>query len=270
MVPELATRLDLAVSAARQAGAHLRDLYERRGELVIEQKGRNDFVSRADREAEALIKDLVAAHYPGDAFIGEETGAAGLAASAGAIWVVDPLDGTTNFLKGAHNWCVSIGLVLDGVIAAGVIYDPLRDEMFEGAVGDGARVSGRPIAVSTVTDPGEGVIGLGIVPRIGADRFSDDARALLATGMSFRQVGAGALMLAYTAAGRVDAYFERHMWAWDATAGLALIQAAGGAALPYPTGPASLKGGAVLAANPVLLARLEDRLGGLDAPVAGA
>ena len=265
MIPSLADRHSLAVTATRQAGTHLRGLYADRGTLVVEQKGRNDFVSRADRETEALIKGLVAAAFPDDGFVGEETGAAGLT-DAGTAWIVDPLDGTTNFLKGAGNWCVSIGLVSQGAIVGGVIYDPLRDEMFDGLAGQGTRLNGTPVAVSRVSDPGEAVIGLGFVPRVGAARFAADAEALLATGMGFRQVGAGALMLAYVAAGRVDAYFERHMWPWDATAGVALIAAAGGTVSPYPTGPAALAGAGVLAAPPGLYPTLSSILDGTGEP----
>lgn len=261
MTLDLTQRHALAVEAARRAGAHLKALYADRGALVVEQKGRNDFVSRADREAEALIKELVAAQFPSDGFVGEETGATGLG-DTGATWVVDPLDGTTNFLKGAHNWCVSIGLVADGAIVAGAIYDPLRDEMFEARAGVGTRLNGAAITVSAVADPGEAVIGLGFVPRVGAARFVADAEPLLATGMNFRQVGAGALMLAYVAAGRIDAYFERHMWPWDATAGLALVACAGGTASAYPTGAALLAGGGVLAAGPALYPAVKALLGG--------
>ena len=261
MTLDLTRRHALAVEAARRAGAHLKALYADRGALVVEQKGLNDFVSRADREAEALIKDLVASQFPEDGFVGEETGAAGLG-DTGAVWVVDPLDGTTNFLKGAHNWCVSIGLVADGAVAAGVIYDPLRDELFEALSGTGTRLNGTAVTVSAAREPGEAVIGLGFVPRVGAARFAADTEALLATGMGFRQVGAGALMLAYVAAGRVDAYFERHMWPWDATAGVALVAGAGGTVSAYPTGPASLAGAGVLAANPALYPTVKALLGG--------
>lgn len=265
MTDPIAARHTLAIEAARQAGTHLRSLYADRGTLVIETKGRNDFVSRADREAEALVKDLVAEAFPGDGFVGEETGAAGLA-DAGTAWIVDPLDGTTNFLKGAGNWCVSIGLVHDGAIVSGVIYDPLRDEMFEGVAGRGTRLNGATVTVSAARDPGEAVVGLGFVPRVGAARFAADAEALLSTGLGFRQIGAGALMLAYVSAGRVDAYFERHMWPWDATAGLALVSAAGGTVSAYPTGAATLAGGGVLAAPPALYPTLKAALGGDTEP----
>lgn len=261
MSVDLSARHALAIDATRRAGQHLKTLYADRQALVVEEKGRNDFVSRADREAEALIKEAVAARFPEDGFLGEETGRAG-PADARAVWAVDPLDGTTNFLKGTHNWCVSIGLLVDGRPTGGVIYDPLRDEMFDGLAGQGARVNAAAVAVSSVADPGSAVIGLGFVPRVGPERFAADAQALLSTGLNFRQFGAGALMLANVAAGRIDAYFERHMWPWDAAAGLALILAAGGAVSAYPDGPELQAGGGVLAANAALYAGLKAALGG--------
>ena len=254
---DLSGRHAAAVEAARAAGSLLKSYYGNRSALVVEQKGVNDFVSRADREAEAAIIGHLAARFPNDGFVGEETGASGLS-GASAVWVIDPLDGTTNFLKGAHNWCVSIGLVVDGHLSAGVVYDPVRDEMFESITGGGARLNGVPIRVGTVADPGSAIIGLGYVPRVGTELFCADTGRLLDTGLSFRQIGAGALMLAYVAAGRVDAYFERHMWPWDAVGGLALIKEAGGAVSSYPTGEDLVGGGAVLAANPQLHAVLAD------------
>jgi myo-inositol-1(or 4)-monophosphatase len=258
---DLAARHALAIDAARQAGHHLKALYGERQALVVEEKGRNDFVSRADREAEALIKAALLERFSDDGFLGEETGASG-PADAPAVWAVDPLDGTTNFLKGTHNWCVSIGLLVDGRPTGGVIYDPLRDEMFDGLVEHGARVNGDAVRVSAVADPGSAVLGLGFVPRVGPDRFAADARTLLATGMNFRQFGAGALMLANVAAGRIDAYFERHMWPWDAAAGLALVLAAGGAVAAYPGARDLRAGGGVLAANAALYPQLKATLGG--------
>lgn len=264
--PNLVRRHQAAVEAARRAGDHLKRLYADRSVLVIEEKGVNDFVSRADREAEAIIIDHLRERFPDDGFIGEETGSSG-ATDASAIWVIDPLDGTTNFLKGTHNWCVSIGLIADAAIAGGVIYDPLRDELFDCIAGAGTRVNGRSVTVNPVNDPSRAVIGLGFTPRVGAPRFAADTQALLSTGLAFRQFGAGALMLAYTAAGRIDAYFERHMWPWDAVAGLALVAEAGGLVSAYPVGAGLQAGDGVLAANPILYAKLKTVLGSGPDPV---
>lgn len=257
---DTARRHALAVDAARRAGAHLMTLFDRRSDLVIEEKSANDFVSRADREAEAMIQAAVREHFPQDGFIGEESGASPDLAAAAVVWVVDPLDGTTNFLRGNPNWCVSIGVLVDGQPAIGVVFDPIRDEMFESVAGGGARLNGTALRVGTAADPASASVGLGFVKRVGAARFCADTERLLSHGLSFRQVGAGALMLAYVAAGRIDSYFERHMWPWDALGGLALIREAGGQALPYPRTADIAAGGLVLAASPELFRRLCDIL----------
>ena len=257
---ELSQRLEAAETAARAAGRLLVSHYGQRDRLAIEQKGLNDFVSNADREAEDVISAQLRGTFPDDGFLGEETGMAG-PASADFIWCVDPLDGTTNFLKGAHNWCVSIGLWASGVPVLGVIHDPLRDEMFSGAAGRPTTCNGRPVAVTTVDALDKAALGVGHNQRINPADFTADMEKLLAAGAGFRQVGAGALMLAYVAAGRVDSYFERHMWPWDAVAGLALISAAGGRMLPYlADGQAVAKGGRVLAAGPGLFEPLRQTL----------
>ncbi|SDA61830.1 inositol monophosphatase family protein [Sinorhizobium sp. NFACC03] len=248
----LDARLSAAEKAAREAGRLLLSHYGRRSQLVIEQKGLNDFVSIADREAEEAIAASLRPAFPEDGFLGEETGLSG-AEGADRIWCVDPLDGTSNFLKGAHNWCVSIGLWSKGEPILGVIYDPLRDELFAGADGIAPTMNGAPISVSATGSIDKTSLGLGHNHRVPPAAFATDAERLFSAGGSFRQVGTGALMLAYVAAGRVDGYFERHMWSWDAVAGLALIKAAGGRFPAYPTpGTALPQGGLVLASGPAL------------------
>jgi myo-inositol-1(or 4)-monophosphatase len=246
-----ADRLVVAQEAARAAGAVLMAHYARRQALVIDAKGVNDFVSQADRDAEAAVFGVLSARFPEDRLLGEETGFAG-GIGNGLTWCIDPLDGTSNFLKGAHNWCVSIGLLDGAQPVLGVILDPVRDEMFEGGPGLGVRCNGVPVQVNTEADPGRCLVGIGHAKRIPVTQFVQDATRLIDTGLAFRQVGAGALMLAYLSAGRIDAYFERHMWPWDAVAGLALIRAAGGDFVPYLAGPVD-EGGPVLAASAALL-----------------
>ncbi len=247
---DLQQRLDVAMAAARQAGQGLLAHYAARERLVIDQKGINDFVSQADRESEVAIFALLSAAFPTDALLGEESGHAG-AAKSDLVWCIDPLDGTSNFLKGAHNWCVSIGLLHHGLPVLGVIYDPVRDEMFAGAQGLGMRVNGTLTRVSRVDALDHAVLGLGHNARVPLDVFSVETVALLSTGLAFRQLGAGALMLAYVAAGRFEGYSEYHMWPWDAVAGLALIAAAGGVFAPYKTIPVEA-GDRVLASNGLL------------------
>ncbi|MDX3974039.1 inositol monophosphatase [Shinella sp.] len=255
----LKPRLAVAEHAAREAGRLLLAHYGRRDGLAIEQKGLNDFVSNADREAEDAIAAILTPAFPQDGFLGEETGASAVE-GAEFVWCVDPLDGTTNFLKGAHNWCVSIGLWSKGAPVLGVIYDPLRDELFAGAEGIASTINGIPIAVSTIDSIDRTRLGIGHNHRVPPAVFAADTERLLSAGGSFSQVGAGALMLAYVSAGRVDGYFERHMWAWDAVAGLALIKASGGQFKSYPPGGVSpAAGGLVLASGPGLF----DALSGL-------
>lgn len=246
----LQARMVVAMAAARASGQVLLDHYARRDLLVIDQKGRNDFVSQADREAEVVIFAMLEQAFPGDALLGEESGQAG-AVGADVVWCVDPLDGTSNFLHGAHNWCVSIGVVERGIPVLGVIYDPVRDEMFAGGRGIPMQVNGVDMAVSAEMELDRAVISLGHNARVPLDLFGVQTLRLLATGAAFRQLGAGALMLAYVAAGRFEAYYEWHMWPWDAVAGLAMIEAAGGKYAPYLLGDIE-KGGRVLASNGVL------------------
>jgi myo-inositol-1(or 4)-monophosphatase len=251
---ELRARMDVAQAAARAGGALLLRYYAARGDLVIDQKGRNDFVSQADRESEVVIFDMLGAAFPGDALLGEESGRGG-AVESDLVWCIDPLDGTSNFLHGAHNWCVSIGLLEKGEPVLGVIYDPLRDEMFAGGRGMPMAVNGVPAVVSTVAALDSAVVSLGHNQRVPLELFGAETLRLLATGAAFRQLGAGALMLAYVAAGRFEGYYEWHMWPWDAVAGLAMIAAAGGRYEPYLAGPVE-KGGRVMASNGVLHDRL--------------
>lgn len=256
---ELKARLEVAKDAAQKAGLVLLEHYRNRDSLEVGQKGVNDFVSNADKDAEKVIFAILLEHFPQDRLLGEEQGFGGQA-NALATWCIDPLDGTSNFLKGAHNWCVSIGLVVDAQCVLGVIYDPVREELFEGAAGLGVRCNGTTIRVASEPMPDRSAIGIGHTARIPVDTFIEDTGRLLKSGAGFRQVGAGALMLAYVAAGRVNAYFERHMWSWDAVAGLALIREAGGMIAPYPGQEPLDKSGLVLAAEPRLYAALRQIL----------
>lgn len=252
-------RVQLAVRLARESGQLLLEHFSRRDELVVDLKGVNDFVSDADRESEALLVAGIQSEFPQDSIVGEESGSSG--ARRGEIWwAIDPLDGTSNFLRGNPNWCVSIGIFSNNGPAAGVLYDPVRDEMFEGVVGFGARLNGKSVQVSEASELNLSHIGIGHNPRIDVNEFIEDTRALLETGIGFIQVGAGALMLAHVAVGRVDAYYESHMWPWDAVAGLALIKAAGGSIRPYCAHSPLAEGDIVLASSPGLYAKLEVQL----------
>jgi myo-inositol-1(or 4)-monophosphatase len=228
----------LAVEAGRRA----RDWWERREALVVELKGPQDFVSVADRDVEAFIRGEIAREFPGDDFLGEET-AASFAGGAERIWIVDPIDGTHNFLRGIPYWNVSIAYVENGVRALGAVYDPPHDELFHARRGGGAwsgsRFGERRLAASGVAALGGSLIAVGHHDRSPEPRYVAIRQALMDASAAFRNFGSAALQLAHVAAGRLDAFVELDLSSWDAMAGLLLVEEAGGCAAPFP-GPRGL------------------------------
>jgi myo-inositol-1(or 4)-monophosphatase len=227
---------------APAAGACALDFWRQRATLVVELKGPQDFVSRADREVEAFIRREIAAAFPDDAFLGEETENAFDGAQA-RLWIVDPIDGTTNFLRGLPYWNVSIAYVENGVRTLGAVYDPPQDELFHARRGGGAwRVDARGehrLAAAPTPRLRGSVVAVGHHDRHPDPRFVAIRDGLVAAGASYRNFGAAALQLAHVADGRLDAFVERELSAWDAMAGLLLVEEAGGYAAPFP-GPNGL------------------------------
>jgi len=222
---------------ARGAGRLARDFWERRDALTIELKGPQDFVTVADREVEAFIREEIAREYPGDAFLGEET-AGSFGGGGERLWIVDPIDGTHNFLRGIPYWNVSIAYAERGVRMLGAVYDPAHDELFHARRGGGAFRAGpggeQRLATATTRALSGAVIAVGH-----SDRFSDLRvvalrRALMDARAAFRNFGSAALQLAHVAAGRLDGYVELELSAWDAMAGLLLVEEAGGRVGPFP------------------------------------
>ncbi len=247
---------ELAEEIARNAADVLLDHLRR--PLVVETKSSGtDMVSQADRAAEDAIRALLAARRPDDAVLGEEGGAA--TGSSGLCWVVDPLDGTTNYLYAYPQWAVSIAVEdADGPLA-GCVYDPSRGEAFVAARGAGARLDGVPIAVSAETDLARALVATGF----SYDRALREAQGLVASRVlgacrDIRRGGSAALDLAWTACGRVDAYYETGLNPWDWSAGCLLVREAGGVA---ELGPGPHGEGQVLAASPRLAAALGAVLG---------
>ena len=227
VAPAVRERLAFAEALARDAGTVALRHFRARDDLVIESKGLQDVVSRADREVEELIRAALADRFPADGFLGEESGGDGNF-DRGPVWVVDPIDATQCFLSGLPTWCVSIGLMVDGRIAAGVIVDPCADECFAGAIGGGAVCNGRPIAPMDVTDFRSGLTEVGFSFRIPKGPTLGFLERLIDAGGMYHRSGSGALGLAHVAAGRYVAYAEGHMNSWDSFAGAALVRAAGG------------------------------------------
>ncbi len=224
--------------------------------LTVEHKGIQDVVSEADVEVERLIRGRLAERFPQDAFFGEESGL-GDVEGARDIWIVDPIDGTQPFLSELTSWCVSIGHARDGVLQMGFLAAPARGEVFVGRVGHGATLNGRPIRVSRSTRLDDGLLSIGMSPRIGADQILPMFDALLRQGVVYYREGSGALSLAYVAAGRLIGYIEAHLNSWDGAAGVALVQAAGGRVNAWFTLDSLRTGGPIAAAPPAIYPALE-------------
>jgi myo-inositol-1(or 4)-monophosphatase len=251
---ELDERLAAAETAARAAGELAAAQFVRREQLSVDRKGAQDLVSEADRACEDLIVGLLANLFPSDGFLGEEGGWRNR--DAAAVWVIDPIDGTHNFLTGIPFWCVSIGLAVAGRPVLGVVYSPLADELYSARAGGGAWVNGQPIAVTGGTELTRARVCVGFSYRRPVAEHVRVVGALLSAGCEYLRLGSGALGLAYTAAGRFDGYWERHINSWDAAAGLVLVREAGGFASDLLAGDGLARGGEILAATPVLFERL--------------
>lgn len=197
--------------------------------LQVSRKGPGDFVSAADRKAETILREALEKARPGYGFVMEESGIV-QGTDPDHRWHIDPLDGTTNFLHGLPHFALSVGLEREGQIVAGVVYDPVKDEMFIAEKGKGAFLNNRRIRVAARAAMDDAVIGCG-VPHIGKGDHAlwlREAAAVMVEAGGMRRWGAAALDLAYVACGRLDAYWERGVKSWDIAAGLILVREAGG------------------------------------------
>lgn len=244
--------LELAIEAAKQAGSYLRNAQTRLSELTVEQKQPNDYVTEVDRQAESIITALVKECYPSHAILGEEFGLQG-ATNAEYTWVIDPLDGTTNFLRSIGHFAVSIAVIHQGQPIVGVVYDPIKDELFSAAHNAGAFLNGVRIHVSD--KPIQGSLLATGVPYSG-DRlaqlgdFQSTLSQLLGMQTSgLRRLGAAALDLAYVAVGRYEGFWEAGLNQWDIAAGVLLVNEAGGKVSSLTGEEDYLSSGDILAAN---------------------
>jgi myo-inositol-1(or 4)-monophosphatase len=221
---DLARRRDAAARIAVEA-AELAQRLRAAGGGVASLKGAQDFITEADGATERFIRDSLAAQFPGEAILGEEMG--GVADATGPLWVLDPIDGTSNFSRGGDRWCVSIGLVLGGRAVAGAIARHAPAEVFAAAQGLGATLNGVPIHAAPTTDIGRAIIECGWSLRVPVARFHGMAERVMAAGAGLRCGGSGALGLVEAAAGRLDAYLESHINSWDAAAAIVIAREAG-------------------------------------------
>jgi myo-inositol-1(or 4)-monophosphatase len=220
--------------------------------LNITSKGRNDFVSEVDRQAEQIIIETIRKAYPDHGILAEESGAQG---GDEFVWVIDPLDGTTNFLHNFPHFAVSIALQHKSKILHGVVFDPLRQELFTASRGDGAQLDNRKIRVSRKTELDGALLGTGFPFRefANVDQYLATLRAFIPQCAGIRRAGSAALDLAYVAAGRLDGFWEFGLKRWDVAAGILLIQEAGGMVADPDGGESALERGDVVAGNPHIL-----------------
>jgi myo-inositol-1(or 4)-monophosphatase len=260
--------VNIAVRAARRAGEIMVRQMNQLEALQVIEKSRNEFVSQVDQAAEAAIIEIIRDHYPDHAILAEESGAAG---EHEYQWIIDPLDGTTNYLHGFPQFSVSIGVTRKGELEHGVVYDPLRQEIFTASRGQGAQLDGRRIRVSKRTTLAQSLVGTGFPYRANLqhlDRYLEMLRAVMLESAGVRRPGSAALDLCYVAAGRVDAFFELGLSTWDVAAGALIIREAGGRISDFHGGDGYLTSGNVVAGNPKTYAALSRLLAPFSAGVA--
>jgi myo-inositol-1(or 4)-monophosphatase len=249
-------RLELACDLARRVGLTALKFWQDQGAdaLGTQAKGLQDFVTEADKLAEQTIRDELARDFPDDGFIGEEKG--GNAGSSG-YWVVDPIDGTANYLRGIKHWGVSIAYVSGGETVLGIIHDTPTDRVYAARLGRGATREGQPIKVSPTRNPHTALGILGASRRTSFDLYLDQLRALYDAGIEHRKIGAAAIGLVRVAEGVVDFYYEKHLNSWDALAGLLIAQEAGAQVVCPAMDSFIAHGGEVFCATPALSSQLQ-------------
>ena len=256
--------VNVAVRAARRAGDLMIRRLNQLDTLQITDKGRNEFVTEVDHLAEQVVIDIIHEYYPDHAILAEERGRQG---EHEFEWVIDPLDGTTNFIHGFPVFAVSIAVRHKDQIEHGVVYDPLRQEIFTASRGQGAQLDGRRIRVSQRHRLRESLIATGFPYRLGkddVDGYLEMLKAVMGESAGIRRPGSAALDLCYLAAGRVDGFWELGLNIWDIAAGALLIREAGGRISDFEGGDTYLDSGSVVAGNPKIYAALSKLL----APIA--
>ena len=224
--------LNIAVRAARSAGEIILRSADKASHLAVDSKGKNDFATEIDRLAEKEIISIIKAAYPEHSILAEESGEH---AGNDFVWIIDPLDGTTNFIHGFPQYAVSIALKYKDRIEIGVVYDPQRDELFTAKRGGGAMLNNRRLRVTALTSMKGALIGTGFPFKVPQhlDAYLNMFRAITIDSAGIRRAGSAALDLAYLAAGRLDAFWEIELKEWDMAAGILLVKEAGGVATDF-------------------------------------
>jgi myo-inositol-1(or 4)-monophosphatase len=242
--------IEIATEAARRGAEVLLHYWEDLGTEDADVKSRNDWVSAADRESEKAIMSCIRELSPGDSFLAEETGAS--AGKSNRTWIIDPLDGTSNYLQHFPVWCISIGLRTGGEITAGLVYEPLRDIFFTAERGAGAFRDGARLHVSDQDTVAGAFLATGFPFRAQeyVSVYCDIFESVIRVAKGVRRAGSAALDLAYTAAGVFDGFFELHLAAWDVAAGSLLVREAGGVITDFSGGDRWFERGNIVGASP--------------------
>ena len=242
-------RIEAARVAAHSAGELIRESFEGGEKGKIEVKGKNDFVTAVDRESEGIIKEILGGRFPDIPFLAEESGEQ---IAEKEFWVIDPLDGTTNFIHGYQQVGVSIALMREQKVILGVVLDPLRNELFEAWRGGGAYCNGQKIQVSAATGLEGSLIGTGFPFRVHQylDTYLSIFREVFAGCGGMRRAGAAVLDLCHCAAGRLDGFWELYLKPWDMAAGALIVEEAGGRVSDFFGKPGYLSGGNIIAGSP--------------------
>lgn len=247
---ELMTAIEKIV---RAAGALMHKAFTATEKPVYSLKGRQDYLTATDGAVEQFVRDEIARRFPGDGVLGEEAGGA---IDGARLWIVDPVDGTANFARQIPHFCISLGLMVEGVVQAGAIYEPMHDELFIAERGKGAWLNGQRMQVSSVSEMPAATVEIGWSTRTPVQTWLDLIGNAARAGCAVRRAGSGALGLAYVAAGRIEGYAEAHINAWDVAAGLLLVTEAGGRVNDFWAGNGLKKGNRVLATSAVLASEL--------------
>lgn len=242
--------LNIAVRASRAAGSVIVRAFEQLDKVEVEKKGSNDFVTNVDVAAEQAIIDTIRKSYPKHSIVGEESGVLE-GEDTDYQWIIDPLDGTANFIKGIPHFSVSIALKVKGKLDQAVVYDPIRGELFTASRGKGAQLNGFRIRVNKSKEINGTILATGfpLKNKEHTDTYLNMFKALFAKTSDMRRAGSAALDLAYVAAGRVDGYFEIGLKPWDTAAGELLVVEAGGLITDFTGGHNHVASGNVVAAN---------------------
>ena len=245
---QFSERRDFAIAVCREAGAKAMEYFSDRGNLVVDRKGAQDWVSEADRNVEVFIRQKLAQAWPDDGVFGEEHGAT--PGKSGFDWVIDPIDGTTNFVNGIPAWTVVLAGVSQGATQIGVMCDPNVGETYEALRGSGARLNGTPMHVASGVPLESGTVSVGYSNRVEAANVLPVIASLIDKGAMYHRNASGALSIAYVAAGRLLGYVEEHMNAWDCLAGQLLVEEAGGRVEPQDANEMIRVGGRVIVGTP--------------------